>query len=112
MKMFNIAMAGNTGVVRGRSLRHLQELHGIRINIESFIMLKTSIGGRMSAEIKKEIERLSRELEALRQIERRRKPVPEIRLKRYRMLLNRISKSPEVDFTPDELLGKLRRKEY
>ena len=41
-----------------------------------------------------------------------RKIVPEIRLKRYHALLNRISKSPEVDVTPDEQISSLKRKEY
>ncbi len=36
------------------------------------------------------------------------KIAPEIRLKRYHALLNRISKSPEVDVTPDELISSLK----
>lgn len=36
------------------------------------------------------------------------KIAPEIRLKRYHALLNRISKSPEVDVTPDELISLLK----
>jgi len=36
----------------------------------------------------------------------------EVKVKRYRALLRRISKSPEVDMTPDELIPSLKRKEY
>ncbi len=36
----------------------------------------------------------------------------EVKLKRYHALLNRISKCPEVDITPDELISSLKRKEY
>ncbi len=68
----------------------------------------------MSADIRRELERLSRELEALKKISclKSKKIAPEIRLKRYHALLNRISKSPEVDVTPDELISSLKRKEY
>jgi len=36
----------------------------------------------------------------------------EVKVKRYHALLSRISKSPEVDMTPDELISSLKRKEY
>jgi len=61
-------------------------------------------------DIKREIERLSQEIEMLKK-HRRRSP-PEIRLRRYRALLNRIEKSPEVEATPDEVIALLRRMEY
>ncbi len=68
----------------------------------------------MSAEIRKEIERLSVELEDLKRSSHigLKKVSPEIKLKRYHALLDRISKCPEVDVTPDELISSLKRKEY
>lgn len=35
----------------------------------------------------------------------------EVKLKRYHALLNRISKCPEVDITPDEIISSLNHKE-
>ena len=68
----------------------------------------------MSVEIRKELERLSIELEAIKKssyfISKR--ISPEVKVKRYHALLSRISKSPEVDMTPDELIPSLKRKEY
>jgi len=68
----------------------------------------------MSAEIRKELDRLSIELEAIKKSSRftPKKIPPEIKVKRYHALLNRISKSPEVNTTPDELISSLKRKEY
>lgn|GEM_PF-6914986 len=44
--------------------------------------------------------------------ETRKKASPEIKLKRYHALLDRISKCPEAGVTPDELISSLKRKEY
>jgi len=68
----------------------------------------------MSAEIRKEIERLSSELDELRKLSysELKKISPEIKLKRYHALLNRISKCAEVNVTPDELISSIRKKEY
>jgi hypothetical protein len=65
----------------------------------------------MSVDIRKELEKLSIEIEGLKKVSTKRAS-PEIRLKRYQALLNRISKSSEVDITPDELISSIRRKEY
>ncbi len=68
----------------------------------------------MSAEIKNELERLSIELKAIKKSSHiiSRKIPPEVKIKRYHALLSRISRSPEVDLTPDELISSLKRKEY
>ncbi len=68
----------------------------------------------MSAEIRRELERLSIELEAIKKSSHfiSKKIPPEVKVKRYYALLSRISKSSEVDTTPDELISLLKRKEY
>ncbi|MCG2727462.1 MAG: hypothetical protein L6244_02270 [Candidatus Methanoperedenaceae archaeon] len=68
----------------------------------------------MSAEIRRELEKLSIEIEDLKKLSyfSSKQISPEIKLKRYHALLNRISKSPEVEVTPDELISLLKRKEY
>lgn len=68
----------------------------------------------MSAEIRKELERLSIELEAIKKTSHfaSKKIHPEVKVKRDHSLLSRISKSPEVNVTPDELISSLKRKEY
>jgi len=68
----------------------------------------------MSAEIRRELERLSLELNELKKSSYSglKKVSSEAKLKRYHALLNRISKCAEVDITPDELISSLRRKEY
>lgn len=68
----------------------------------------------MSAEIRRELEKLSIELEAIKKSPHfiSRKIPPEVKVKRYHALLSRISRSPEVDTTPDELISSLKRKEY
>lgn len=68
----------------------------------------------MSSELKNELERLSIEIEAIKRSSHfiSRKMPPEVKIKRYHALLSRISKSPEVDTTPDELVSSLKRKEY
>ncbi len=68
----------------------------------------------MSTEMRKEIERLSIELEDLKKSSHHglKKVSPKIKLKRYHALLDRISRCPEVDVTPDELISSLKRKEY
>ncbi len=68
----------------------------------------------MSTEIRKEIERLSIELEDLKRSSHLelKKISPKIKLKRYHALLDRISRCSEVDVTPDELISSLKRKEY
>jgi len=68
----------------------------------------------MSAEIRKELERLSIEIEAIKKSSHfiSIKIPAELKVKRYHALLSRISKSPLVDTTPDELISSLKRKEY
>ena len=68
----------------------------------------------MSAEIRKELDRLCFEVDELRQISylEFRRISPDLKLKRYHALLNRISNCPMADFTPDELISSLKRKEY
>lgn len=68
----------------------------------------------MSVEIRKEIERLSVEIEDLKKSSffGSNKISSEVKLKRYHALLNRISRCPDVDITPDELIDSLKRKEY
>lgn len=68
----------------------------------------------MSAEIRKELDRLCFEVDELRQISYSefKRISPELKLKRYHALLNRISNCPMADFTPDELISSLKRKEY
>lgn len=68
----------------------------------------------MSTEIEKELKRLSLELEALKKSSyaEAKKIAPEVKIKRYNALLNRISRSPKVDVTPDVLISSLKRKEY
>jgi len=68
----------------------------------------------MSAEIRRELEKLSIEIEDLKKSSyfSSKRISPEIKLKRYHALLNRISKSSEVEVTPDELISLLKRKEY
>ncbi len=67
----------------------------------------------MSAQLRRELEKLSRQLEALKKSYTVQKKIaPEVKLRRYHILLNRISKSPEVDITPDELISSLKKKEY
>ena len=68
----------------------------------------------MSTEIRRELMKLGIEVGELKKtsfsgaIE----VAPEVKLKRYHALLNRVSKCPEVDITPDELISSLKRKEY
>ena len=66
----------------------------------------------MSAEIRRELEKLSLEIDEIKKSSCLKKVSTEVRLKKYHALLNRISKSAEVDTTPDELISSLRRKEY
>lgn len=68
----------------------------------------------MSSELKNELERLSIEIEAIKRSSHfiSKKMPPEVKVKRYHALLSRISRSPEVDTTPDELISSLKRKEY
>ncbi len=68
----------------------------------------------MSAEIRRELERLSIEIDAIKKSTHfiSKKIPKKVKVKRYHALLSRISKSPEVDTTPDELISSLKRKEY
>jgi len=68
----------------------------------------------MSTEIRRELMKLGIEVCDLKKMSYSgaiRVP-SEVKLKRYHALLNRISKCPEVDITPDELISLLKRKEY
>ncbi len=67
---------------------------------------------KMSTEIRKELDRLFFEVDELRQISEFKRISPDLKLKRYHALLNRISNCPMADFTPDELISSLKRKEY
>lgn len=68
----------------------------------------------MSTDIRKELEKLGIEVGDLKKISFSGaiKVPPEVKLKRYHALLNRVSKCPEVDIMPDELISSLKRKEY
>lgn len=68
----------------------------------------------MSTEIRRELDRLFIEIDELKQISYSKLKItsPELKLKRYHALLNRISNCPAVDITPDELISSLKRKEY
>ncbi len=68
----------------------------------------------MSTDIRKELEKLGIEVGDLKKMSFSGaiKVPPEVKLKRYHALLNRVSKCPEVDIMPDELISSLKRKEY
>jgi hypothetical protein len=68
----------------------------------------------MSTEIRRELEKLGIEVGDLkkRSFSGAKKVSSEVKLKRYHALLNRVSKCPEVDITPDELISSLKQKEY
>ncbi len=68
----------------------------------------------MSTEIRRELMKLGIEVGDLKKMSYSGaiKVPPEVKLKRYHALLNRVSKCPEVDITPDELISSLKRKEY
>jgi len=68
----------------------------------------------MSADIRSDIEKLSLELDELKKstYSMMKKSSPEIKLRRYRALVRRISKCSEINTTPDEIIASLRRKEY
>jgi len=68
----------------------------------------------MSVEMRRELERLSAEIEDLKKSSYfgSNKIPSEVKLKRYHALLNKISRCPDVDITPDELIDSLKRKEY
>jgi len=68
----------------------------------------------MSADIRRELDRLSMEIKGIKKslYSMAEKISPEVKLKRYHALLNRISRVPAVDVTPDELISSLKRKEY
>jgi hypothetical protein len=68
----------------------------------------------MSTEIRRELMKLGIEVSDLKKtsFSGAIDVAPEVKLKRYHALLNRVSKCPEVDITPDELISSLKRKEY
>ena len=68
----------------------------------------------MSTEIRRKLMKLGIEIGDLKKMPYSgAKIVPsEVKLKRYHALLNRVSKCPEVDIAPDELISSLKRKEY
>ena len=68
----------------------------------------------MSAEIRRELDRLSIEINAIKKSTHfiSNKMPAEVKVKRYHALLSRISRSSEVEITPDELISSLKRKEY
>jgi hypothetical protein len=68
----------------------------------------------MSTEIRRELIKLGIEVDELKKMASSEaiKVPSEVKLKRYRALLNRVSKCTEVDITPDELISSLKRKEY
>ena len=68
----------------------------------------------MSTEIRRELMKLGIEVRDLKKMSYSGaiKVPSEVKLKRYHALLNRVSKCPEVDITPDELISSLKRKEY
>ncbi|MBC2697165.1 MAG: hypothetical protein HF976_09280 [ANME-2 cluster archaeon] len=68
----------------------------------------------MSEEIRRELVKLGIEVGDLKKMSCSGaiKVPSEVKLKRYHALLNRVSKCPEVDITPDELISSLKRKEY
>ena len=68
----------------------------------------------MSTDIRRELEKLGIEVGDLKKMSFSgvKKVPPEVKLKRYHALLNRVSKCTEVDITPDELISSLKRKEY
>lgn len=68
----------------------------------------------MSTDLIRELHNLGIDIGALNKIQScaSLKVQPEMKLKRYHALLNRISKCSEVDVTPDELISSLKHKEY
>ena len=68
----------------------------------------------VSIDIKRELQKLGIEVGDLKKTSFSGvvKVSPEVKLKRYHALLNRVSKCPEVDITPDELISSLKQKEY
>ncbi|MDW7776627.1 MAG: hypothetical protein SCH39_09895 [Methanosarcinales archaeon] len=68
----------------------------------------------MSTEIRRELDKLGLEVDDLKKqsLSGANKVSSEVKLKRYHALLNRVSKSPEVDITPDELISSLKQKDY